>query len=77
MAEYDVDARRMLCPMPVIRLQNTINKVTVGDIVRIVCTDPGSVNDIAAWCRINGHELASSESVDGEFHFTVVKGESS
>ncbi len=71
----DVDARRLFCPLPVIRLQNTINKNPVGTRVRIVSTDPGSMNDIPTWCRINGHHLLESEEKDREYVFLVEKGD--
>jgi len=66
-----VDARRLLCPMPVIRLQDAIKTVQIGEQVEIVCTDPGSINDISAWCRINKHELNSSKQIDNEYWFVV------
>jgi tRNA 2-thiouridine synthesizing protein A len=61
----------------VIRLQNTINKNPPGTRVRIVSTDPGSMNDIPTWCRINGHQVVSSEEKDREFVFLVQKGDES
>lgn len=70
-----VDARRLLCPMPVIRLQDAVKKASVSDEVEIICTDPGAMNDIPAWCRINKHKLLSSNSADGEFIFLVEVGE--
>ena len=38
----ELDARRLLCPMPVIRLQNCIKQQAAGARVQITCTDPGS-----------------------------------
>ena len=70
----EVDARRLFCPLPVIRLQNCINKQSSGTRVRIVSTDPGSMNDIPTWCRINDHSLLESEELDGEYVFLVQKG---
>ena len=69
----EVDARRLLCPMPVIRLQDAINKATIGDIVKITCTDPGVKNDIPAWCNINHHNILSIEEQDYEIIITVRK----
>ena len=71
----EVDARRLFCPLPVIRLQNTINRNPPGTRVRIVATDPGSMNDIPQWCRISGHRLVESEERDREYIFLVEKGE--
>ena len=59
-----VDARRLLCPMPVIRLQDAIVEVSVGALVEITCTDPGVKNDIPAWCRINGHSIEQIQEID-------------
>ncbi len=71
----EVDARRLFCPLPVIRLQDTINKNPPGTRVRIVSTDPGSMNDIPIWSRINGHQVLESHEHDKEFVFLVQKGD--
>ena len=70
----ELDARRLLCPMPVIKLQNCINQQEVGTRVEITCTDPGALNDIPAWCRINGHRVISSLERDDETIILVEKG---
>ena len=70
----ELDARRLLCPMPVIKLQNCINQQEVGARVEITCTDPGALNDIPAWCRINGHRVISSLERDDETIILVEKG---
>ena len=70
----ELDARRLFCPLPVIRLQNCIKDQPVGARVRIVATDPGSLNDIPQWCRVSGHEVLESEERDNEFVFLVQKG---
>jgi len=57
MSEHTLDARRLLCPMPVIRTQNKVNDCQPGDTLTVTCTDPGVKNDIPAWCRINGHQV--------------------
>jgi len=69
----EVDARRLLCPMPVIRLQDRINLLPPGSEVRIICTDPGTLNDIPAWCRINGHRVLASSEEQDDFIFLVRK----
>ncbi|MFV2032770.1 MAG: sulfurtransferase TusA family protein [Gammaproteobacteria bacterium] len=69
----ELDARRLLCPMPVIRLQDCINQQTAGTRVEITCTDPGAMSDIPAWCRINGHRIISSHEREDEFIILVEK----
>ena len=55
--------------MPVIRLQDAILEVPVGELVEITCTDPGVKNDIPAWCRINGHSI---ELMQDQGHLIIV-----
>lgn len=66
----ELDARRMLCPMPVIKLQDCISQQPIGTRVEITCTDPGALSDIPAWCRINGHRIISS--VEREYEIIIV-----
>jgi tRNA 2-thiouridine synthesizing protein A len=45
-----------------------------GDTLRVVSTDHGVVNDIPAWCRINGHEVLSIDEQDNEIIITIRVG---
>lgn len=72
--KYTLDARRLLCPMPVIRLQDFVSKVSDGEVIDVLCTDPGARLDIPAWCRINGHELVGIEERCGELVITLRVG---
>ena len=60
MTLHTLDARYTLCPMPVIKTQNKIAELSAGDVLVVTCTDPGALNDIPAWCRINGHLVKES-----------------
>ena len=66
MSAYDLDTRGLLCPLPVIRTQDRVEDLQAGDELRVHATDPGAINDISAWCRINGHELLQAGMEDGE-----------
>ena len=57
----ELDARRLLCPLPVIRLQDRAARLAPGDVVEVVATDPGALNDIPAWCRVHGHKVLVAE----------------
>ncbi len=71
MTEYQLDARRMLCPLPVIRTQDKVEQLTKGDTLVVTCTDPGALHDIPAWCRVNGHEITDIKQDDDEILITV------
>ena len=52
-----LDARRLLCPMPVIKTQNAMKTLSPGQTLKVICTDPGAEHDVPTWCKINGHTV--------------------
>lgn len=74
MTEHQLDARRMLCPMPVIRTQQKVEQLQPGDTVIVTCTDPGALHDIPAWCRVNGHQVLGMQQHDDEIIISVRVG---
>lgn len=65
----------MLCPLPVIRTQQKVEALTTGDTLAVVCTDPGALHDIPAWCRVNGHEVLGIQEQDDEIIISIRVGE--
>ena len=74
MSHMELDARRLLCPMPVIKRQNLVATLQAGDTVDVICTDPGALNDIPAWSRINGHAVIDSRQQEDDIIITVRVG---
>jgi TusA-related sulfurtransferase len=69
-----LDARNLSCPMPVLKSKKALKDIEIGQVLEILATDPGSINDMAAWTRTTGHELLSSEELGPkEFRFLVKK----
>lgn len=75
MSKHQLDATRLLCPMPIIRTQNKVKTLEAGDFLEITCTDPGSVADIPAWCRVNGHRYIDHSKDGDQFIFNIEVGE--
>jgi tRNA 2-thiouridine synthesizing protein A len=67
MMRETLNARRLLCPLPVIRTQDKVKLLQPGDQLEVFCTDPGVMQDIPAWCRINGHKVLETRSSDHEY----------
>ena len=57
--------------MPVIKVQKAVESLPDGSLVEAVCTDPGVMNDIPAWSRINGHRVVETRTDDGEYIVVV------
>jgi tRNA 2-thiouridine synthesizing protein A len=63
---FKLDVCNLLCPMPVIRTQDRVAELQPGDELEVICTDPGALSDIPAWCRINGHEILEASERTGQ-----------
>ncbi|HHH44543.1 MAG TPA: sulfurtransferase TusA family protein [Gammaproteobacteria bacterium] len=75
MSGSELDARRMLCPMPVIRTQEKVEQLQAGDTLTVFCSDPGAIHDIPAWCRVNGHEVLDIQQQGEEITIRLRVGE--
>ncbi len=71
MSCHELDARHMLCPMPVIRTQEKVEQLKPGETLAVICTDPGAIHDIPAWCRVNGHEIINIQQQEEEIRISL------
>ncbi|MBI2126535.1 MAG: sulfurtransferase TusA family protein [Thaumarchaeota archaeon] len=69
-----LDARGVLCPIPVLKAKQTISQVGVGSVLEILATDPAAKEDISAWARRAGHQLLSMQEENGVMKFYVKRG---
>ena len=60
-----VEARGVLCPVPIIRLARVAGQLPAGSLVELLSDDPAAEHDVPAWCRLRGHELLSTEPLPG------------
>ncbi len=66
-----LDARNLLCPLPVIRVQERVRTLAPGAVLEVVATDPGVLQDIPAWCRVHGHTVLASSREGREIRVLV------
>jgi tRNA 2-thiouridine synthesizing protein A len=69
-----LDARGLVCPMPLLRTKKEISKISSGQILHIQGTDPGSRSDIPGWCERAGHEYLGEKKEVGYTSFFIKKG---
>ncbi|MCH8929042.1 MAG: sulfurtransferase TusA family protein, partial [Candidatus Marinimicrobia bacterium] len=46
-----LDCKGMQCPLPIVKTKKMIDSMDVDQILKMISTDPGSINDMAAWSR--------------------------
>jgi tRNA 2-thiouridine synthesizing protein A len=66
-----VDARGLSCPMPIVKTAQAVKSLPSGAVVELLATDPGSIKDVAAWCRATGNELVEQTSDGQVFRFAI------
>ncbi|GAA0619978.1 MULTISPECIES: sulfurtransferase TusA family protein [Thalassospira] len=68
-----LDARGLMCPMPVLKAKKALRDVKDGGILQVLATDPGSVADMKAFCEMTGNRLISSEQDEDVFIYHIEK----
>lgn len=66
-----LDMTGYFCPEPVIRVNEAIGDVEVGEVLELLADDPSSKPDIQSWTKRTGHELISVEEDEGVFRFLI------
>ena len=72
---YDVflDARGLVCPMPLIKTRQALMVVEPGATICVLATDPDAVADFTNFCDATGHRLVSSKQKDEVYVFVIEK----
>lgn len=71
----EIDARGLLCPLPVLRLRKRIAALPPGTQVVLLATDPAAVIDVPHFCNQGGHAYLGAEALaDGATAHRVRKG---
>jgi tRNA 2-thiouridine synthesizing protein A len=73
MATDQLDAKGLICPLPVLKARRAMKALGPGDILEIEATDPGAVKDFAHFCKTTGYRLVTSTQADGVYRFAIEK----
>ncbi|PKO23967.1 MAG: hypothetical protein CVU38_01165 [Chloroflexi bacterium HGW-Chloroflexi-1] len=68
-----LDCSGMACPMPILKTKKAVDGLQVGQVLKMIATDPGSTSDMAAWTKKTGHALVGSEQDGGKLVFYIKK----
>jgi tRNA 2-thiouridine synthesizing protein A len=72
-ADQVLDARGLLCPMPIVKSAKAMKEMEPGQVLKIMATDRGASADIPAWAEDTGNELLASHEEGDVFVFFVRK----
>lgn len=69
-----VDARGLLCPLPVLRLRKRMRALDAGARITLLADDPAAVVDVPHFCAEAGHVLVETREEDGAQVYVLRKG---
>lgn len=68
-----LDAKGLACPMPIVRTKKTIDTLNSGDVLEVLVTDKGALNDFTAWASAGGHTIVEQKEEAGVLYFYIQK----
>lgn len=60
-ATTTLDCSGLLCPLPVYKAGMVLGRMQAGEVLELITTDPGALEDIPAMTRQRGDRLVSVE----------------
>jgi tRNA 2-thiouridine synthesizing protein A len=69
-----LDTTGLFCPEPVMMLHSTFKDIKVGDVVKVLATDPSTTRDIPKFCLFLGHELIEQAEAGSGYQYLIRKG---
>ncbi len=63
--DAELDAKGLLCPLPVLKARKRLQALSSGQILRMEADDPAAVIDVPHFCAEAGHELIVTEDHPG------------
>ena len=69
--DSELDCVGYYCPMPISMTKEEIDKIEIGQILKVEADDPAAEEDIKRWAKRTGHELLKFEKVGAILTFYI------
>ncbi len=68
-----LDLKNLQCPMPILKTKQALQKMSTGDEIQVITTDPHSEIDFKAFLSKTSNELLKFWIEDNQFFFVIRK----
>ena len=73
--DEDIDARGLLCPLPVLKAAKRMRALAPGRVLRLRADDPAAIVDVPHYCTESGNAyLGLEESGNMQMHYLRKSG---
>lgn len=73
MKEYTLDCMGEACPVPLVKAQNKMKTLEVGDVLVVQIDHSCAMKNVPEWARKEGHNVDIEEVADGEWEIFIEK----
>lgn len=68
-----VDARGLLCPLPVLKARKRLKSIEKGAVLQLLADDPAAIVDVPHFCHEAGHSLLSHSEHEDHHVYLIRK----
>ena len=72
-ADQTLDCIGLYCPMPVIRTNEEMNKLAVGEVLEVLADDSAAEWDLKAWAKRTGQKMLEIGKTNEGMRFLIQK----
>ena len=73
MAEFELDCLGEACPVPLVKAENKLKELAVGDVLIVLLDHSCAMKNVPEWARKEGHNVEIEEVDDGEWECVIEK----
>ena len=73
MKEVVLDCLGEACPVPLIKTENKLKEMAVGDVLIVQIDHSCAMKNVPEWARKEGHNVEIEEVDDGEWEVVIEK----
>ena len=71
LVDLEIDVVGLRCPLPVLKLKKRVQILKSGSIIRFLTSDPTTLKDVPAYCKLVGHEILKLDSESLPYVFFI------
>lgn len=71
--DAELDARGLLCPLPVLKARKRLAALDAGGVLRMVADDPAALIDVPHFCAEQGHALIGQDDLGHPCHVYLIR----
>jgi len=73
MAEYELDCLGEACPVPLVKTENKLKELAVGDTLIVIIDHSCALKNVPEWARKQNYDVEVEEIGDGEYEIFIDK----